>query len=385
MVSNAIGMTSRNTTNVQIRNNRFWNNTNGAVEVLSSYSNRVENNTMVGNHPWSIRIQNSLPAVLQNNIFMLSTSNASVYSGVLDSVFVDYNVYHFTEPGSLLGSSSNLLAWQLATRHDYRSANTNPLLAQASAGDFHLQSVGGRWVDGSGWTTDAEDSWAIDKGSTNLPYALESSPNGARINIGAYGNTEYASLGRTSSTYLVETRVLNDPTYISDTNSTWPLIWTTINVPTSETFRVEFSPDDGTSWYLLSNNVPAFQEVIVWNTSPFFNTYRGRWRVVGNSDTNYWDINDSVFQLFFGDFEITEVAQSDSTNRIKWRGAWAENYQVQYTTNLLNAPGSDWLVAPSGVASNQQAEFLSTFGGDFFYEDIESPTNRFRLYRVLWE
>ena len=383
MVSNVVGITTRSTTNVVIRNNRFWNNTTGGVEVLNSFSNVVENNTFVGNKPWSISIQNTLPSVLQNNIFEINTTNDTAYSGVLDSVFVDYNIYHFTAPGYVYGTYSNLLTWQLNTRHDYRSVSTNPLMASASAGDFHLQSTVGRWVDGAGWTTDSEDSWGIDKGSTNLSYSLEPEPNGGRINMGAYGNTEYASLGRTSSSYLVEVRMLNEPTSISETNAAWPLIWTAINVPTSETFRVEFSPDNGLSWYTLSNNVPAYQEFIVWNTSPFFNTYRGRWRVVGINNTNYWDINDDTFNLFYGDFEISEVAQDTETNRIVWRGAWAENYRVQYSTNVLSPDPDKWHDAVNGIAFDEQAVFLSTNGGNFTYKDTESTTNRFRLYRVI--
>ena len=382
VVSNLFGATVRNTTNVLIRNNRFWHNTNGAVEVLSSYSNAVENNTLVANQPWSIRAQGSVPLSLQNNIVVLSVSNAAVYAGALDNVLVDYNVYHFTAPGVIFGSTSNLLTWQLATRHDYRSASLDPALADAAGGDFHLRSSVGRWLDGVGWTTDVENSWAIDKGATNVAYALEPEPNGARVNIGAYGNTEYASQGRESTNYYVEARILNEETFISETNATWPLIWTSINVPTTETFRVEYSPDNGVSWYVLSNNVPAYQEVFLWNVSPFFNTYHGRWRVVGIGNTNYWDINDNPFQLFFGEFKITELAELNVTNRVKWRGAWAENYRVQYSTNLLDGTNS-WFDGPSGVGPNQQAVFLSTNGGDFFYEDVGSPTNRFRLYRII--
>ena len=63
---------------------------------------------------------------------------------------------------------------------------------------YHLASrkgyyQGGYW-DGGVWTTAAETSPCIDAGDPNDPYDLEPEPNGKRINLGAYGNTETASL-----------------------------------------------------------------------------------------------------------------------------------------------------------------------------------------------
>ncbi|MCO6401215.1 MAG: right-handed parallel beta-helix repeat-containing protein [Verrucomicrobia bacterium] len=383
-VSNHIGIAARNAFRPVIQNSIFAYNASNAVELASSVSNAVQNNVFYDNPVSAIAmISNASPNLLQNNIFSLGDVGAVAYTGVFNVAFVDYNVYQYrTNNVRIFGAETNLLRWQLQTERDYRSAITNPLFASPASGDFHLRSTLGRWADGTGFVTDAQSSWAIDRGSTNSAYVLEPMPNGARINIGAYGNTEYASKGLVNTQVLVETRILNTPTFISETNATWPLIWGTINIPSNELFRVEFSGDGGTNWYTLSNNVPAYQEYIVWNASPFFNTYKGRWRVVGENNTNYWDVNDAQFNLFFGTFRVYQVFNDQITNGIVFRGAWAEQYQVQWASNVVSS-NLVWHNAATGPGPQEKASFLSTNGGDFIYRDIESVTNRYRLYRVM--
>lgn len=59
-------------------------------------------------------------------------------------------------------------------------------------GNYHLQSTGGHWTD-SGWVADLADSSCIDAGNPASAYGNEPMPNGGRVNMGAYGNTEEAS------------------------------------------------------------------------------------------------------------------------------------------------------------------------------------------------
>lgn len=61
-------------------------------------------------------------------------------------------------------------------------------------GDYHLRSQAGRWEPLTGlWVSDEVTSPAIDAGDRTSPVGHEPSPNGDRINMGAYGGTTEAS------------------------------------------------------------------------------------------------------------------------------------------------------------------------------------------------
>jgi len=73
--------------------------------------------------------------------------------------------------------------------------NADPLFADPDRGDFHLKSVYGRYVSQSGtWATDSATSPCIDAGDRDEYPRAERTPNGNRINMGAYGGTPYASI-----------------------------------------------------------------------------------------------------------------------------------------------------------------------------------------------
>jgi predicted outer membrane repeat protein len=73
--------------------------------------------------------------------------------------------------------------------------SVDPLFADADHGDFHLLSEYGRYVPAYGlWSFDSQTSPCIDAGDPNADAAGERSPNGARINMGAFGGTPEASL-----------------------------------------------------------------------------------------------------------------------------------------------------------------------------------------------
>lgn len=71
--------------------------------------------------------------------------------------------------------------------------SVNPLFADSINSDFHLKSQYGRW-NGTTWVNDGVTSQCINAGDPQDDYSVEPSPNGNRINMGAYGNTPVASL-----------------------------------------------------------------------------------------------------------------------------------------------------------------------------------------------
>ena len=72
--------------------------------------------------------------------------------------------------------------------------DADPLFADSANGDYHLKSQAGRWHPGSEtWISDDQTSDCIDAGDPATAIGLEPNPNGAVINIGAYGGTTQAS------------------------------------------------------------------------------------------------------------------------------------------------------------------------------------------------
>jgi parallel beta-helix repeat protein len=74
---------------------------------------------------------------------------------------------------------------------------------------YHLCSRGGCYMDGyfsgGSWTKSLVSSPAIDAGDPTSPYAAEPFPNGVRVNLGAYGNTDVASLkGNAGTTIIIQ-------------------------------------------------------------------------------------------------------------------------------------------------------------------------------------
>jgi hypothetical protein len=70
----------------------------------------------------------------------------------------------------------------------------DPLFADSEQRDYHLKSEAGCWDTASkSWVTDSVTSPCIDAGSWADSVGSEPTPNGNRINMGAYGSTAQAS------------------------------------------------------------------------------------------------------------------------------------------------------------------------------------------------
>jgi hypothetical protein len=72
--------------------------------------------------------------------------------------------------------------------------DVDPLLADAVNHDYHLKSQAGRWDPATeSWVADDVTSPCIDAGNPSTSYSKEPSPNGKRVDMGAYGGTAQAS------------------------------------------------------------------------------------------------------------------------------------------------------------------------------------------------
>jgi predicted outer membrane repeat protein len=73
--------------------------------------------------------------------------------------------------------------------------DAEPYFADASVASFHPKSRAGRWEANEGrWTTDEVTSPCIDAGDPNSDWTAELWPHGKRVNMGAFGGTNEASM-----------------------------------------------------------------------------------------------------------------------------------------------------------------------------------------------
>jgi uncharacterized protein YpmB len=188
-----------------IKNNLIYSTT-GAVQgtgiALGGDYVRVYNNTFYNHRFYAVLSGGNLHHQVYNNIICVK-DDAGAY-GIYCSTTLPFDVCNFNcvsklgvngNCGYYNGAACSTMAdWQAATPYDDNSFLVDPLFVNPAAFDFHLKSAEGHWNESiSGWSADAVDSPCIDKGDPASDYSLELSPNGGRINQGAYGGTQYAS------------------------------------------------------------------------------------------------------------------------------------------------------------------------------------------------
>jgi hypothetical protein len=131
----------------------------------------------------------------------LSGSTTSVGGGIHSqsgSVVVSNSIVWFNEGSAVWRDSSSSVSVLYSNIEGGFSGqdniNEDPMFASASSGDYHLQSVLGRYVPNwDDWDTDYSHSPCIDAGDPQDPVGSEPFPNNKRINMGAYGGTSQAS------------------------------------------------------------------------------------------------------------------------------------------------------------------------------------------------
>jgi hypothetical protein len=145
-------------THVDLINNVIYNNAGDGIETVCPYGSlTVINNIITNNKGFGI-----------NNAGGIDISHS-------------YNDIWANTQGKYSGTTAGI-----------GEMETDPLFANPTTGDFHIKSTAGRWTP-AGWVTDSVMSPCIDAGDPSSDYSKEPSPNGARINMGAYGNTKEAS------------------------------------------------------------------------------------------------------------------------------------------------------------------------------------------------
>jgi len=168
---------------------------------------KIESNTFYGFASDGIFFMVDLPepdSLIRNNIFYptVDGSTGIDLSDITSQVGFssDYNI--FFDTGGVVfnvgfwdgGFQNDLVDWQGAPAfQDSNGIDADPLFRTLGS-DFHVQSTNGVWNGADFSEQSPLNSPAIDAGDPSYSFANEPSPNGGRINIGAYGNTAEASL-----------------------------------------------------------------------------------------------------------------------------------------------------------------------------------------------
>ncbi|MEZ5336502.1 MAG: right-handed parallel beta-helix repeat-containing protein, partial [Methanolobus sp.] len=164
------GISTAGFSNTAIENNVIYNTKGNGINILYDYDDPGFDN---------------VDYYIRNNIIMAGTSNGYAvrnYEGNTHDVTVEYNDI-YKNSGTYTGSGIT-----------YRNnIAVDPMFYNEGSKDFHLKSTYGRWT-GSSWATDSASSPCIDAGDPDSNYGNERENNGNKINIGAYGNTNEASL-----------------------------------------------------------------------------------------------------------------------------------------------------------------------------------------------
>ena len=165
---------------------------------------QVYNNTIVGN----IAEENGgamsqCPGYIRNNI--IAFNSAGFVGGIYGAGASSYNAFWSNEGGNFGGGVTmgpgDIIAEPLFASNGYWDNNETPDKNDDFwvDGDFHVTSQAGRWspVDQT-WVKDSLTSPCIDAGGEpsdpNSDWTAELWPHGKRINIGAYGGTNQASM-----------------------------------------------------------------------------------------------------------------------------------------------------------------------------------------------
>ena len=190
---------------------------------------------------------------------------------------------------------NNVTRWQTDTGNDRHSLSHQPLFANARAGDFHLQSAGGRLENGQWIYTDTLTSPLLDSGNPDADPSGEPAPNGNRLNIGCYAGTFQASKTPTNLNALVLLQP-NDGGRISGVfDVKWLARGATV---TNGDVIVWFSSDGGsTSWERLAQ-VPAARGSFEWDTTTNnYQTSAGLIKIESASASGISAVSEHVFSV----------------------------------------------------------------------------------------
>lgn len=197
--------------NVRMKNELITNNTgynpilsgafyidgpraNGNAKTIAENITVADNTGAENSNGHAVFVEGGSEAVIRNSIFWGNQSPDNQNDFFVDetsSLVIDYSTYMSGKLGDGTFSITN-------------SNNSDPQFANALESNYYLKSQIGRWDPlTQSWVKDAVQSPAIDAGEPGSQFNNEPAPNGGRVNLGCYGNTEYASKSNSTTVHNI--------------------------------------------------------------------------------------------------------------------------------------------------------------------------------------
>ena len=282
---------------ISLTNSIAYGGSRQPLVSLSGTNMVVRNNTLLNNGTVIQQTGADSHSEVRNNIIVADGQSQEAFcllrsSGLIES---DYNLFQARRGawiGSAGGNWERLLYWQAASGADTNSIVADPLFVSEATGDFHLRSITGHYTNGV-FAADAVHSPAIDMGAPASGYARELAPNGARVNIGGYGNTDQASLSRPGS--WVYAMSLNDGPSVKGSNVL--LQWSAGGLSGTNRVTLQYSANNGATWTTIVTGVSIGAGSYIWNSTAVTSSLTARWRVFVEADTGAVDQVDQPFSV----------------------------------------------------------------------------------------
>ncbi len=313
-----------------IEHSLIWTNRNTGLDCSDGTNNRVLNSTFAFNvsryfgqvfvSGGSLDMRNCILAASGQDRPCIRI-DAAGYTG-------DYNDFYATDSAKVGYYEDSLADLQAAhPGQETHSFSQDPLFADPVYGDHHLKSRGGRYLAPGSWTTDAVHSPCIDSGDPASAWAGEPAPNGGRVNMGCWGNTEQASKATTDPWLLAASA--NDGFPVA---GTFNLTWMWGNIAASNRVRLDVTTDGGITWHAIASGQPVANGAYAWDTTTEPGVPWASWRVVLESNPS---INDAADRLF----PIRNTALSYYVNDGSTAGdAWCSAAGDDANRGSANAP-----------------------------------------------
>ena len=313
--------------NILFSHSAFHGNENAGIEITSeSYGNvKVDSSVLWSNHI-AVLVYRGYADVTNSILGMVAPQSFGFYQHVdtiPNGVRSDYNNLYVSQADAAVGAYhtggetpnartnvfKTVSAWSQFTGQDNNSLEQDPVLADPSAGDFHLKSTGGRFQYGTGWVQDTVSSPLINAGNPQtMTWTYEPDPNGRRVNIGMHGGTEQAS--KTPTNGLLLPKFPNTGARVSGVVT---MQWAAVGAATNLSVLIEYSPDDGVAiWTNIVDGALAGDEVYLWDSTTYGRSSRARWRITAREDTSITGMSGRF--ILDGEGSIPYYVNDNSTN-----------------------------------------------------------------------